>query len=143
VAIFKPDLIVVFDADITILAEATAQGSFMIWTHHLKNITYNSSFVPDGAPSTEIYSGVLCLFINFPVHMLKRKLFNLQQLLSKQEYSGTKPTLRKPRSSFGRGCFSRRICQIGWLLGGGHGAISPQYGLGKYIEFVSDLKFSS
>ena len=29
----------------------------MIWTHHIKNITYNETFVPEGAPATETYQG--------------------------------------------------------------------------------------
>lgn len=27
----------------------------MIWTHNMKNITFTDSFVPDGAPATEVY----------------------------------------------------------------------------------------
>ena len=30
----------------------------MLWTHNLKSIIYNDSFVPDGAPSTETYQGI-------------------------------------------------------------------------------------
>jgi hypothetical protein len=38
----------------------------MIWTHHLKNITYNPSFVPEGAPPPEMYNGELYFLRNFP-----------------------------------------------------------------------------
>ena len=29
----------------------------MLWTHKLKDISYDNHFVPDGAPSTETYRG--------------------------------------------------------------------------------------
>jgi hypothetical protein len=29
----------------------------MIWTHHIKDITYSAPFIPDGASSTETYDG--------------------------------------------------------------------------------------
>ena len=38
----------------------------MIWTHHLKNITYNAAFVPAGALSTETYDGSYIFFVVFP-----------------------------------------------------------------------------
>jgi len=34
----------------------------MIWTHHLKDINYNASFVPEGAPPTETYNGRLLFY---------------------------------------------------------------------------------
>jgi hypothetical protein len=36
----------------------------MVWTHNLKNITYDKAFVPDGAPSSETYDGK---FVNPPL----------------------------------------------------------------------------
>ncbi|KAF5368043.1 hypothetical protein D9758_004507 [Tetrapyrgos nigripes] len=37
------------------LARSVARGSFMIWTHNMKNITASSTFVPEGAPENETY----------------------------------------------------------------------------------------
>lgn len=37
---------------------STARGAFMIWTHHLKDISYNASFIPEGAPPSETYNGM-------------------------------------------------------------------------------------
>ena len=34
------------------LGRSTARGGFLIWTHFMKDILYNSTFVPDGAPVT-------------------------------------------------------------------------------------------
>jgi hypothetical protein len=41
------------------LGRSMARGAFMIWTHNLKNITYDDDFVPDGAPhSSQTYQGM-------------------------------------------------------------------------------------
>ena len=34
------------------LGRSTARGGFLIWTHHMKQTVYNSTFVPNGAPAT-------------------------------------------------------------------------------------------
>lgn len=39
------------------LGRSAARDSLLLWTHHLKNITYDSALVPQGAPSTESYPG--------------------------------------------------------------------------------------
>ncbi|KAF5371143.1 hypothetical protein D9758_004173 [Tetrapyrgos nigripes] len=39
------------------LGRSTAKGAFMIWTHHLKDITTNSAFVPNGAPESKMHNG--------------------------------------------------------------------------------------
>jgi hypothetical protein len=39
------------------LGRSTARGSFLIWTHYMKNITYNATFVPEGAPASEKFQG--------------------------------------------------------------------------------------
>lgn len=33
------------------LGRSTARGAFLVWTHYMKNITYNETFKPVGAPS--------------------------------------------------------------------------------------------
>ena len=49
------------------LGRSTARGGFLIWTHNMKDILYNSTFVPEGAPvSTEnTFNGELIPF-EFP-----------------------------------------------------------------------------
>ena len=46
------------------LGRSTARGGFLIWTHNMKDILYNSTFVPEGAPvSTEnTFNGELIPF---------------------------------------------------------------------------------
>lgn len=34
------------------LGRSTARGSFLIWTHHMKQTVYSPTFVPEGAPVT-------------------------------------------------------------------------------------------
>jgi len=34
------------------LGRSTARGGFLLWTHHMKQTLYNSTFVPEGAPVT-------------------------------------------------------------------------------------------
>ncbi|KIJ06449.1 hypothetical protein PAXINDRAFT_91967, partial [Paxillus involutus ATCC 200175] len=35
-----------------------ARGSFVVWTHNMKNITFNPTFVAQGAPENETYDAV-------------------------------------------------------------------------------------
>jgi hypothetical protein len=39
------------------LGRSTARGSFLIWTHNMKSMAYNASFVPDGASPSNTYNG--------------------------------------------------------------------------------------
>ena len=50
------------------LGRSTARGSFLIWTHYMKQTVYNLTFVPEGAPVTteNTYKGDL-LFIFFHI----------------------------------------------------------------------------
>jgi hypothetical protein len=44
---------------------SAGRGAFQLWTHHLKDITYNATFVPKGAPESETYEGksvTICSF---------------------------------------------------------------------------------
>ena len=34
------------------LGRSTARGSFLIWAHRMKDMSYNSTFIPEGAPVT-------------------------------------------------------------------------------------------
>lgn len=39
------------------IGRSSARGSFVVWTHHMKNITYDAAFVPQGAPPNETFQG--------------------------------------------------------------------------------------
>ena len=45
------------------LGRSAARGSFVIWTHYMKNITYSPTFLPQSAPQNESYDGKSSLFI--------------------------------------------------------------------------------
>ena len=36
------------------LGRSAARGSFVVWTHNMKNINFTDSFIPDGEPTTEV-----------------------------------------------------------------------------------------
>ena len=39
------------------IGRSTARGAFVVWTHNMKNITYDASFVPQGASGSETFEG--------------------------------------------------------------------------------------
>jgi hypothetical protein len=39
------------------LGRSAARGSFVVWTHYMKNITYSPTFLPQSAPQNESYDG--------------------------------------------------------------------------------------
>ena len=51
------------------LGRSTAHGGFLIWTHFMKEILYDSTFIPDGAPSTteNTFNGDFSPFLDSPV----------------------------------------------------------------------------
>ena len=51
------------------LGRSTARGSFLIWAHRMKDMSYNSTFIPEGAPVTSenTFDGNCVLFFShFP-----------------------------------------------------------------------------
>ena len=46
--------LVVMSTGHDLLGRSTAHGSFLIWTHRMKDMSYNSTFVPEGAPVTSL-----------------------------------------------------------------------------------------
>lgn len=41
-----------------LLGGAPRGGAFVMWTHNMKNITYDAAFVPQGAPGSETFEGL-------------------------------------------------------------------------------------
>ena len=103
----------------------------MIWTHHLKNITYNSSFVPEGASPTEMYNGGLCFLRNLPTRAeeLRPKAITLGAGVQWHEaYDAVESQGRALVGGISAG--GSVGAAGGWVLGGGHSALAPSYGLG-------------
>jgi hypothetical protein len=91
---------------------STARGGFMLWTHHMKDITYNESFVPAGAPESETYDA-----ITLGAGVQWFEAYDAIQSHGRVLVGGI-----SAGGSVG--------AAGGWLLGGGHSILSPHYGLG-------------
>ncbi|KAF5371346.1 hypothetical protein D9758_004187 [Tetrapyrgos nigripes] len=94
------------------LGRSAAIGAFMIWTHHLKNITANSAFVPDGAPESGTYNTLT----------LQSGVQWFEAYDAAQENGRTIIGGLSAGGSVG--------AAGGWISGGGHSAFAPQHGLG-------------
>jgi hypothetical protein len=92
------------------LGRSAARGSFVVWTHNMKNITYNPAFVPQGGPESDGYDAVTLG-------------------VGVQWYEAYAAVDQYGRMIVGAGCSSVGAAG-GWLAGGGHGILSPTYGLG-------------
>ncbi|KAI6008074.1 hypothetical protein EDC04DRAFT_901990 [Pisolithus marmoratus] len=95
-----------------LLGRSAARGAFVIWTHNMKNITYNSQFTPQGAPVNETYqaltvgAGVQWYEAYYAVYQNRRMMVGGISAGGSVGAAG------------------------GWLQGGGYSALSPTYGLG-------------
>lgn len=74
------------------LGRSAGRGSFLLWTHHLKNVTYDASFVPSGAAKSENYKGMFTM--TYPVHG-SRLTELLKPLLSALESSGMRHMMQQ------------------------------------------------
>ena len=56
------------------LGRSSARDSFLIWTHHMKNITFHDSFTPTGATDSATYDNgsFQILLVESPIVPLTR-----------------------------------------------------------------------
>ncbi|EIW73961.1 FAD-binding domain-containing protein [Coniophora puteana RWD-64-598 SS2] len=94
------------------IGRSAGRGAFMIWTHNMKNISYDAVFVPDGAPSSETYD-----------------VFTLGAGVQWSE-AYTAAEAREHLLLGGISYGGSVGAAGGWFQGGGHSALSPVYGLG-------------
>ncbi|KIJ13625.1 hypothetical protein PAXINDRAFT_116940 [Paxillus involutus ATCC 200175] len=96
------------------LGRSAARGSFVVWTHNMKNITYDTAFLPQGAPSSanEMYDAVT-LGAGVQWHEAYDAVNQRERMMVGGISAG---------GSVG--------AAGGWLAGGGHSLLSPTYGLG-------------
>ncbi|KIL59081.1 hypothetical protein M378DRAFT_15105 [Amanita muscaria Koide BX008] len=96
------------------------RGGFMLWTHNLKNITYDAHFVPRGATAGQIYQAM-----TFGAGVQWNEAYSAANDNGRFILGGI-----SPGGSLG--------ASGGWILGGGHSAFSPKYGLGidNVIQFT-------
>ncbi|KAI0777630.1 hypothetical protein BD413DRAFT_490599 [Trametes elegans] len=97
------------------LGRSSGRDSFMIWTHHLKTITSQDEFRPQGAPTEgDAFEHALTLHAGVQWH---------------EAYAAADAAGRILAGGFSDG--GSVGAAGGWLLGGGHSlALSPTYGLG-------------
>ncbi|KAF8692566.1 hypothetical protein AX14_002469 [Amanita brunnescens Koide BX004] len=94
------------------LGRSMARGALMIWTHNLKNISYDDHFVPSGAPPTQTYHA---LTLHAGV----------------QWFEAYEAANRYKRTIVGGLSDGASVGAAGgWIQGGGHSALSPKFGLG-------------
>lgn len=113
----------------------------MIWTHHLQNITYNSTFVPQGAPISKTYDGIFFrssgkfdanidfkfyLGITLGAGVSWNDAYDAVQKRGRVLVGGVSPDGTVGAAG-------------GWLFGGGHGILSPQYGLGMPLVVINSF----
>ncbi|KIM51123.1 hypothetical protein SCLCIDRAFT_683329 [Scleroderma citrinum Foug A] len=95
------------------LGRSAARGAFVVWTHNMKNITYDATFAPQGAPSNETYEAVVTLGAGVQWY---------EAYYAVNQYGRMMVGGITPGGSIG--------AAGGWLQGGGHSVLSPTYGLG-------------
>jgi hypothetical protein len=111
----------------------------MIWTHHLKNIAYNSAFVPKGAPSTEIYEGVLFYYYYVSIRALTTTIQLAAMTLGAgvQWHEAYDAVQAQGRVLVGGISIGGSVGAAGgWVQGGGHSVLSPTYGLGGLHQVI-------
>ncbi|TFK94016.1 FAD-binding domain-containing protein [Polyporus arcularius HHB13444] len=103
------------------LGRSDGRGSFMVWTHNLKNITVHPSFMPAGSTSmNESFQDAITLGAGVQWHEAYAAANASGLVLVGGASAG---------GSVG--------AAGGWLQGGGHSALSPSFGLGvdNVLEF--------
>ncbi|KAF9262895.1 FAD-binding domain-containing protein [Marasmius fiardii PR-910] len=94
------------------LGRSTARNAFLLWTHHMKNITYNDTFVPVGGPGNKTYKA---LTVGAGVQW--HEAFDAAEQNGRFVVGG-------PSGGGSVGAAG------GWVQGGGHSAWAPLHGLG-------------
>ena len=56
-------MLIDFPARHDYLGRSSGRGSFLIWTHHMKNITFHESFTPKGATDSVTYDDGLYIIL--------------------------------------------------------------------------------
>ncbi|KXN83406.1 6-hydroxy-D-nicotine oxidase [Leucoagaricus sp. SymC.cos] len=102
------------------LGRSAGRGAFMIWTHHLKNITYDVNFVPEGGSNNDVVPaftlGAGVQWVEAYTAAAQQKRFLLGGISAGMSVGAAG----------------------GWIQGGGHSAFSATYGLGvdNAIQFT-------
>ncbi|KAH9896809.1 FAD-binding domain-containing protein [Cubamyces lactineus] len=102
------------------LGRSSGRDSFMIWTHHMKNITMHEAFRPSGSLSGEIFEHAITVHAG----VQWQEAYNAANASGRMIVGGV-----AAGGSVG--------AAGGWVLGGGQSLVSPVYGLG--VDNVLEL----
>jgi hypothetical protein len=104
--------------------------------HRLKNITYSESFVPAGGPANETYKGEASCQSSDP---MTYGVCCLPPALTVdagvQWYEAYDAAQLANRTIVGGACGTVGAAG-GWVMGGGHSALSPRHGLGTVCYLI-------
>ncbi|EKM83321.1 hypothetical protein AGABI1DRAFT_69619 [Agaricus bisporus var. burnettii JB137-S8] len=96
------------------LGRSSGRNAFMIWTHHLKNITYTAEFIPEGGSRKDAVPG---LTVGAGVQWYEAYTAAAQN--NRFVVGGISATGSNGAAG-------------GWIMGGGHSVFSPKFGLGEF-----------
>ena len=119
------------------LGRSTARGSFLIWTHYMKQTVYNPTFIPEGAPVTAENT----LNGEFPFSYFQLLIIRYRSYISAVtfgagvQWSEAFEFVEKHGRLVVGGAVKSVGAAGGWLMGGGHSACSPTFGLGTVILY--------
>ena len=120
------------------LGRSTAHGAFSIWTHHMKDLSYNPTFVPEGAPVTNenTFDGdddfSFSSFFLSPLTYLPAVTLGA----GVQWHEAYDFVQKQGRSILGGVSGGGTVGAAGgWVMGGGHSMLSPKFGLGMSLPF--------
>jgi len=120
-----------------LLGRSAARGAFVVWTHNMKNITYNTTFTPQGGPLNETYEGSVFSF-HWATMVAQPAIFAAVTLAAGVQWHEAYDAVNQyGRMMVGGIALGGSIGAAGgWLQGGGHSILSPTYGLGMVISTV-------
>ena len=125
------------------LGRSTARGSFLIWTHNMKQTVYNPTFVPEGAPVTteNTFNGDLPFIVSYFQLLIISYLSYISAVTlgAGVQWSEAFDFIEKHGRLVVGGAVASVGAAGGWVMGGGHSALSPTFGLGTVIPICPAL----
>ena len=118
-----------------LLGRSAARGAFVVWTHNMKNITYDATFAPQGAPLNETYEGSV-FSCHWAPMVTQPAIFTAVTLGAGVQWHEAYDAVNQyGRMMVGGISLGGSIGAAGgWLQGGGHSILSLTYGLGMVIS---------
>lgn len=118
------------------LGRSAARDSFMIWTHRIKDISFDDSFVPlnqTGTPGVDgMSSHPWCPRLRLTLHHAAVTLG-----AGVQWFEAYNAVHAQGKTIVGGASTNGTVGAAGgWILGGGHSALAPTFGFGEGTRFL-------